>query len=115
MNDSPAMRGAVAGRCAVRRHARTALLLLAAVVTLASRASGAETVWLCNPAVADNPCQPSLDTTILSPAGAVLRVLPVDRPRSPKVDCFYVYPTISDQPTANANLDIDPEQQSNAL
>ncbi len=109
------MCGAVVGRRAALQHARPSLLLLAAVLALASAASAAETVWLCNPAVADNPCQPSLDTTVLSPAGAVLRVRQVSRPRSPKVDCFYVYPTISDQPTANANLDVDPEQQSIAL
>jgi hypothetical protein len=75
----------------------------------------AETVWLCNPAVADNPCQPSLDTTLVSPAGQVRGVRRVHRPRYPKVDCFYVYPTVSDQPTGNATLEIDPVQRSIAL
>ena len=32
-----------------------------------------------------------------------------------KVDCFYVYPTVSDQQTKNANLHIDPEERSIAL
>ncbi|HEV7733511.1 MAG TPA: DUF3089 domain-containing protein [Candidatus Binatia bacterium] len=91
------------------------LLMLAAMLAFASAAHAADTVWLCNPSVADDPCQPSLDTTVLSPTGAVLRVMSISPPRSPKVDCFYVYPTVSDQPTANANLDIDPEQQSIAL
>jgi hypothetical protein len=31
------------------------------------------------------------------------------RARRPPVDCFYVYPTVSAQPTLNANLRIDPE------
>jgi hypothetical protein len=30
--------------------------------------------------------------------------------RKPKVDCFYVYPTVSGQTTVNANLHIDPEE-----
>ena len=29
-------------------------------------------------------------------------------PADPKVDCFYVYPTVSDQPTQNANKNPDP-------
>ena len=36
-------------------------------------------------------------------------------PKHRKVDCFYVYPTISDQQTQNANLHIDPEERSIAL
>jgi pimeloyl-ACP methyl ester carboxylesterase len=35
--------------------------------------------------------------------------------RKPTVDCFYVYPTVSDQQTQNANLQIDPEERSIAL
>jgi hypothetical protein len=89
--------------------------LLAAVLALASAASAADPLWLCHPDAASDPCRPSLDTTVLSPAGAVLRTRSVRAPRSPKVDCFYVYPTVSDQPTPNANLDVDPEQTSIAL
>jgi hypothetical protein len=33
----------------------------------------------------------------------------------PAIDCFYVYPTVSDQTTGNANLHIDPEERSIAL
>jgi hypothetical protein len=39
----------------------------------------------------------------------------VKAPRRPKVDCFYVYPTVSDQKTPNADLNIDPVQRSVAL
>jgi hypothetical protein len=101
------MRGAVIGRLAVPS-------MLAAVLGLSS-AGAAETAWLCNPAVPNNPCQTSLDTTVLSPSGSVIRVMSIDAPQSPKVDCFYVYPTVSDQPAANANLDVDPEIRSIAL
>ena len=34
---------------------------------------------------------------------------------NPAIDCFYVYPTVSDQKTPNANLQIDPEERSIAL
>jgi hypothetical protein len=33
----------------------------------------------------------------------------------PKIDCFYVYPTVSVQPTLNANLHIDPEETGVAI
>jgi hypothetical protein len=29
---------------------------------------------------------------------------------TPRIDCFYVYPTVSSQPTTNADLSIDPEE-----
>ncbi len=89
--------------------------VLAALAMMRGLAAGTEPVWLCHPDVADNPCLPSLATTLVSPTGEVRRVRQVHRARHPKVDCFYVYPTVSDQLTANANLDIDPEQRSIAL
>ena len=30
----------------------------------------------------------------------------------PAIDCFYVYPTVSDQKTPNADLTVDPQEQS---
>src|SRR2546425_11834569 len=73
------------------------------------------TVWLCRPGLADNPCTPGLDTTEVSPTGAVLGVEHVAADPSPDVDCFYVYPTVSDDPGANSDLSIDPEERSIAL
>jgi hypothetical protein len=35
--------------------------------------------------------------------------------KKPPIDCFYVYPTVSDQSTPLANLQIDPEERSVAL
>jgi hypothetical protein len=64
------------------------------------------TVWLCRPGVANNPCASALTTTVVPPRGATH----IERGRStsaPAVDCFYVYPTISGQPTVNANLAIE--------
>jgi hypothetical protein len=56
-------------------------------------------VWGCRPDVTPNPCYGSLDTTILKSTTLQPRkVLRVDHPQNatnPKVDCFYVYPTVS--------------------
>ena len=45
----------------------------------------------------------------------MLRIEHPRRVRRPKFDCFYVYPTVSDQPTLQANRRIDPELRSIAL
>jgi Protein of unknown function (DUF3089) len=90
-----------------------AFALLAALGSPA--AGGAEPVWLCKPGIPNNPCEPSLETTFVSPTGETLKVKHLKPAHNPKIDCFYVYPTVSDQPTANANLNIDPEERSVAL
>ena len=89
-------------------------LALALVCALAGGAS-AKTVWLCKPGMKNDPCTPSLKTTVFSPAGKKLRVVTPARPKAPKIDCFYVYPTVSDQPGLNANLNVDPVEQVVAL
>jgi hypothetical protein len=78
-------------------------------------AGAAEPVWLCKPGIANNPCTPSLKTTVVSPSGQPLGVRDVQPARHPRTDCFYVYPTVSDQKTGNANLNIDPVERSIAL
>ena len=77
-------------------------------VGLATPAS-ARTKWLCQPGHSPNPCAGSLNATVLSPTRAKLRVEKTRVARNAPIDCFYVYPTVSDQPTPNANLNIDPE------
>jgi hypothetical protein len=91
-----------------------AIAALACLVALPSSAS-AKTHWLCTPGKADNPCDVSLNTTLLSPTGKKLGIQHIKRPRHPKFDCFYVYPTVSDQKTATSNFHIDPELRSIAL
>ena len=102
-----------------RRAAGAAALAgfaLAAAIVLASPAGAhAATVWLCKPGQPANPCAPSQRTTLISATGASLRVETPASVRSPKIDCFYVYPTVSDQKTPQATLRIDPEQRSIAL
>ena len=65
--------------------------------------------------MAHNPCAPSLTTTQTTPSGKPISVHAVQPANSPKIDCFYVYPTVSDQRTANANLTVDPTERSIAL
>lgn len=90
---------------------RRALVLVVATAVVALGAAGsasAATVWLCKPGKADNPCTKSLTTTVV-PGSGKRRVVRTAVARRPKVDCFYVYPTVSDQPTPNATRAIDPE------
>ncbi|MCU1641384.1 MAG: hypothetical protein JWN03_1659 [Nocardia sp.] len=67
---------------------------------------GPATAWLCNPAMVTDPCNLPGDTTDLR-TGQVADPPPVtaaDRP----VDCFYVYPTVTNQPALIADLGTDP-------
>ncbi len=94
------------------------LILLAALILgawVAPSAAGAKTVWLCRPGVSPDPCTPGLSTTVYSPSLNALRVVRPAAVRHPALDCFYVYPTVSDQKTTFANLHIDPEERSIAL
>jgi hypothetical protein len=74
--------------------------------------ANARTKWLCKPGKKPNPCLATggrLRTTVISSDGRARVVNP--RPgRNPKIDCFYVYPTVSTQTGPNANLRIDPEE-----
>jgi hypothetical protein len=68
-----------------------------------------QTVWLCRPGLAENPCESDLTATVVQPDGkqSIDHAKPAERPR---VDCFYLYPTVSAQPSTNADLTVDPEQ-----
>jgi hypothetical protein len=99
----------------MRGHGTLALVLLTVACAAAPAAAGARTVWLCKPGSAPDPCSPRLDTTRFSAAGERLGAEAVRRARRRRIDCFYVYPTISDQPTPAATRRIDPELRSIAL
>ncbi len=93
-----------------------AVLVASALALLCLGAAGASaTVWLCRPGLANDPCAPSLKTTKVSNSGQDLGVIDPRPVKRPKADCFYVYPTVSDQKAENANLTIDPEERSIAL
>ena len=85
-------------------------VLAGALLSVATPAASAEVEWLCRPGLADNPCEIPGDTTVRE-VGRPDRVeTPQAGPRG--IDCFYVYPTVSNQPTANANKNRDPELES---
>jgi len=102
-------------------RARRLAVGLAAVVALVvaglagAGAASARTVWLCKPGQSPDPCTPSLATTVFSPTLHKLGVTHPAADKQPSIDCFYVYPTVSDQTTTLANRQIDPEERSIAL
>jgi hypothetical protein len=93
---------------------RVAPAVVTALLLLLPAVAEADVKWLCKPGMANDACAVGLSTTRFSPAGERLGVeRPAPGPR--KVDCFYVYPTVSDQPTAIADKRVDPEIRSIAL
>jgi Protein of unknown function (DUF3089) len=70
------------------------------------------TVWLCRPGQASDPCTPKLTTTRVSFHHGGRSVIKSKPAAHPSIDCFYVYPTVSDQKTPNANLTVDPQEVS---
>ncbi|MBI5103893.1 MAG: DUF3089 domain-containing protein [Solirubrobacterales bacterium] len=97
------------------RCIRVALLAsVAAAVLAVPAASPAAVKWLCKPGLKTDQCSPGLGTTRFSPAGTKLGTQ-TPRRGARKVDCFYVYPTVSDQKTMIATKALDPEIKSIAL
>ena len=85
------------------------LVTLAAAAAALPASASAKTTWLCRPGLAKNPCTASLATTAVAASGKQTVSHP-KAARHPAVDCFYVYPTVSNQKTKNANLHVDPEE-----
>lgn len=77
--------------------------------TRAGTTSGA-TVWLCRPGQADDPCASALTATSV-PASGPRTIQAATSALNPPVDCFYVYPTVSAEPTDNADLRIQPAER----
>src|SRR3954447_11862052 len=95
----------------MRRGCAAAALTVAASLGAAGSAPAA-TKWLCGPGVAHDPCRPSLSTTFYRGWGARTGAATPRRDRDRGVACFYVYPTVSDQPTRLATRRADPEVRS---
>lgn len=64
--------------------------------------------WLCRP---DNPraCAVDMSTTIVNADGRTRLEPWSDNPLAP-IDCFYVYPTVSQDTTANSDMTAGPEE-----
>ena len=65
--------------------------------------------WLCRPDT-DDVCDHDLDATVVRPNGGT-GTQRFRAPTDPPIDCFYVYPTISTDPTGNSDLIPGPTQE----
>ena len=86
------------------------------VVVGAAPAAAKGTVWLCQPGAHPDPCTPGLSTTVYN--APLTKVVGVQHPkaqRHPAIDCFYVYPTVSDEKSGNSDLTIQDTERSIAL
>src|ERR1700748_357588 len=54
-------------------------------------------LWLCRPDLKDNRCKVDLDATAIAANGktSIEKFVPA---KDPKIDCFFVYPTVSMDP-----------------
>src|SRR5215510_6315926 len=71
--------------------------------------SKAET-WLCRPGRHD-ACDVDLTTTVISANGKLVREPWAANPKA-TIDCFYVYPTVSLDPTPNSDMAAGEEELS---
>ena len=92
-------------------------LALAAALTAPANAQNApapdyaqEEAWLCRPGRAD-ACAANQDATIVAANGT--QTVEAFKPAAePKFDCFYVYPTVSLDPTPNSDMKAGLEEQT---
>ncbi len=117
-------------RSAARRTRPLAAAVVAALVVIALTAGSAlamkpvKSTWLCKPGKSitvvglsepqPDPCTEPLTTTVVQTNGET-SVEAAKRAKKPPIDCFYVYPTVSEQPTDNANLEIEAQEQQVAI
>ncbi|MBZ5576311.1 MAG: DUF3089 domain-containing protein [Acidobacteriia bacterium] len=66
--------------------------------------------WLCLPGQHD-ACDVDLTTTVIAPDGQLSRETWAADPNAP-IDCFYVYPTVSTDPTPNSDMIADEAEQN---
>jgi hypothetical protein len=76
-------------------------------------AAAEKTVWLCRPDRVPNPCTADLTASAVTATGVTHREPPPAK-QPTDLDCFYVYPTVSEQSTSNANLAVEPAEASTA-
>src|SRR5262249_47347902 len=63
-------------------------------------------LWLCRPGLADDKCKVNLDATIINPDGST-KIEKYAAATDPKVDCFFVYPTVSLDPGWSSDWSAD--------
>jgi hypothetical protein len=67
--------------------------------------------WLCRPGRNGDACDVDLTTTIVAADGTLTRETFTADPQAP-IDCFYVYPTVSTDATANSDMTADPAERN---
>ncbi|MGH8959911.1 MAG: DUF3089 domain-containing protein [Jatrophihabitantaceae bacterium] len=81
---------------------------------LDQQADAAGTVWLCRPGRAEDPCDAPLPATVV-PANGPRTIGQGHANAGSAFDCFYVYPTVSTQPSDNATLQVQPAETDVAI
>ena len=63
-------------------------------------------LWLCRPGIKNDKCHVDLDATLVPPSGrlSVEKFVPA---KDPKIDCFFVYPTVSKDPGYSSDFIAD--------
>lgn len=95
-------------------------VVAASTLTLAAGAAGAQTAypkgdyarpeaWLCWPGKAGDACAVDLTTTVIKADGA-MTVEPFKADPKPAIDCFYVYPTVSNDPGVVSDMTANAEE-----
>lgn len=67
---------------------------------------GNPSLWLCLPGLADDKCKVNLDATVIDKNGKTT-IEKFKAASDPKVDCFFVYPTVSDDKTWSSDWTVD--------
>lgn len=63
-------------------------------------------LWLCRPDIEHNRCQVNLDATVIAADGTTF-VEPYAPHEAPEIDCFFVYPTVSNDETWQSDFSPD--------
>ncbi|HTU77608.1 MAG TPA: DUF3089 domain-containing protein [Solirubrobacteraceae bacterium] len=118
--------GDIARRMRLLALAGAAAFVVLGLMAGPALASKSGTTWLCKPGSKitvhkgeetvreKDPCTESLTTTVVQTDGETSE----EKSRIPKntpVNCFYVYPTVSEQATENANLEIEDNETQVAI
>jgi hypothetical protein len=75
----------------------------------------ARTVWLCRPGAASDPCAVARTATSVGVNFAKGTFATAATSRAKDFDCFYVYPTVSAEPSLNSDLAIQKEETNIAI
>ena len=67
--------------------------------------------WLCRPGQTGSACDVDHTTTVVAANGTLKRETWTADANAP-VDCFYVYPTVSTDPTPNSDMNADPAEMN---